>query len=304
MPFSVKTLFPELAQRSRLIWECDVLKSSEQIEILAALAGEKAVVRLTATDETVRPYSELAAKLDLHFQVSTVRQAQVRATGGDVYTRTVPWTDPHGQWFSVFIGGCPDKLSDAVRLETDNASDEKVGELLGYPRCCLSAYSSVQGNANWLESVLDEWDTAVMAPAVSNPLARLFSGHSFIPDFFPCSIGCPHSLRLAQRFYAVLLDMGYGSEAAAIQRELKRPIVRVGRRSLIQLAALAREGDAISFNPAELRTYGPVSAALRTEFSGGHLHLAQKNAMMASNGSRVNPRLSLIEFSSEPLRSA
>src|SRR5438128_37409 len=138
MPVPLNELLAEeLCRRSRLVWSARSLKACERLEILCVLLGTKGLVRLVADDATVQEYLALAAEMGLKGTPSRVRQAPVRLDGGDVYTQTVPWDDPRGRWFSVFLGPDEDSIEEAVRFEEAEADSASLGVLLGYPACCI-----------------------------------------------------------------------------------------------------------------------------------------------------------------------
>lgn len=260
----------ELRGRAEVVWTAASLKFCERLELLCAMAGAKSLVRLVAEDETVGTYLALAEQLGLKARPSAVRQAPVRLVAGDSYTRSVPWNDPQGRWFSVFLSTEDSVVEEAVRVESGGGDSATIGTLLGYPKCCIERYRTLSG-PEWLGAVLDEFVVSSPAPCVSNPLARLFSGDTFLPDFFPCSLYCPNAKQLGDRCRAVLQGLGYDAVADRVSQELRKRVLRIGRTVLVQFGSSWHAPDCLEFDPALIRSYGiPVDEA-RSQLRQGRL---------------------------------
>src|SRR5438445_190464 len=138
-----------LRARSEFIWTAAGLSFTERVELVCLLTGTKPLVRLIADDDTVPAYRALAKRLRVAFVVSNVRQVPVLHCGADVYTESVKWSDPRGRWFSIFMSAEAELGVAAAKAEASGANSALIGELLGYPPCCTTAYESTPDTQRW-----------------------------------------------------------------------------------------------------------------------------------------------------------
>src|SRR5262249_49323850 len=117
--------------------------------------------------------------------------------------------------------------------------DTYLGSLLGYPNCCIEAFAlawpraraTARGDVGWLLIA----DAA--SPFVgrfnwsSNVFARYFGYH--VTQHFPCRLGCPETLALAQRNLEALL--AFEPNAARLLREMLGAAVLVGANGNVAL---------------------------------------------------------------------
>ena len=123
---------------------------------------------------------------------------------------------------AVFVGRDRGALEDAVRAELDRNDAEAItslGRLLGYPRCCVSAFVETSR-----ERRASELHAAALARTTGRPRARLngldLAVFHFVP-WSPCSYECPHSLRYADAL-AERVERVRPAFVASIDRALGR----------------------------------------------------------------------------------
>ena len=131
----------------------------------------------------------------------------------------------------------------------------QIGELYGYPPCCVSQYEKIEDNPDWVGSLLqDHLRRGGSPPAVSNKLAYLFSGNSFLPDYFPCSLHCRPSEAIASRMREAALMVGLSRLVLDTDREVCRPIIVYGG-SLLRPRSYRHEGGCIRFAAGNLDVF-------------------------------------------------
>jgi hypothetical protein len=129
-----------------------------------------------------------------------------------------------------------------------------VGELLGYPSCCISAYREIVNGKLWVNQIVTQTTLAVTS-CYSNKLAYLFRGSpSFLPDYYPCSLSCEKSAKLAKTFFQAMGEFGMNELAESMKLKLLRPILYMPGL-LIQFKQISKHQDRIMFDPQQMDFY-------------------------------------------------
>jgi hypothetical protein len=195
-------------------------------EIAAAALGAKPVVRVVVLVEHVEACSGLLRALGLHVASPTCGLAIDEETSlGDRYCRHVPLTDPAAVEVAL-LASLNIELAENGRYIDENGSVRQSGELYGYPTCCIQQYETIEDNPDWVSSLLlDHLRRGGRPPAVSNKLAYLFNGKSFLPDYFPCSLHCQPSELLARQMRGAALTAGLSRLVLDTDHEVCSPII-------------------------------------------------------------------------------
>ena len=237
-------------------------------EIAAAALGAKSVVRVVVPIEHIEACSRRLRDLGLHVASPTRALAIDEETSlGDRYCRHVPLTDPAAVEVAL-IASLDIGLAENGRCIDENGSVRDSGELYGYPTCCILQYEKIDENPDWVSSLLlDHRRRGGTPPAVSNKLAYLFNGNSFLPDYFPCSLHCPSSELLATQMRATALAAGLSRLVSNTDHEVRRPIMAFAG-SLLRPRSYCDEGVGIRFEVGNLDVFplhGPAECqALQT----------------------------------------
>lgn len=256
--FSDLLRFPTLAER-------------HVFEIAAAALGAKSVVRVVLAVEHIEACSECLRALGLHVTLPTQALAIDRETSlGDRYCRHVPLDDPAAVEAALLASRDPG-LAEEGRHIDENGSVRQIGELYGYPPCCISQYEKIEENPDWVGSLLlDHFRRGGIPPAVSNKLAYLFGGNSFLPDYFPCSLHCRPSEALAKRMREAALRAGLSRLVSDTDLEVCRPII-VCAGTLLRPRSHWHEGGCIRFEVGDLDVFpwrGQAERALSQKAAG------------------------------------
>lgn len=112
----------------------------------------------------------------------------------------------------------------------DPMAARELAALYGYPECCATAYAEVQGGKPWLEVFLRGSDpTDRIRDWRGNKTAYLFPPHpTLLPEYFPCSVDCAPTARLARAYEAVLQEHGLQKLLDIIREGLMRPLLLFG----------------------------------------------------------------------------
>jgi hypothetical protein len=229
------------------------------LELLGAVEGLKAVVRLPLADEDWPVLCHYCAKLGLCVTCSRFKLATVRTTPlGDRFTTNVPWDDPRGDGFVAYVARTLTEAQEAEALDSVGDSAE-LGRLYQYPRCCLLGYAEIEAGAYWAD-LLVQRSSSSRQSLFANKLAYLFDGASLFPDYFPCSLSCPETRELGKTYDALLREYGLGELADSLHERLGRPVL-FGEGVAHQFGRAAVGDGCIRFDPGKVRTYRWSAAA-------------------------------------------
>jgi hypothetical protein len=201
------------------------------------LAGAKPRVRITVPAEelerTARHYRSAGGAVRTLDRTVTVRGKQVAVLyAAREQQAAIELRDLEAEFFRA-------QERNATR-EEQHRFDARIGELLGYPPCCVEAFCA---RARPVEGVADAF-RAARAAWLPRPYARLNNtllpmGRSLI-SFEPCAYDCAAALAVAERI-AEALDMIDTEARRALDEVLARAVLvhPSGLRAWIEIEARA-----------------------------------------------------------------
>lgn len=254
---------------------------TEFLEILALSQGLKKVARLSGLPGRLQKIGQTARQLGQNFVIAPFHLEEEFSTGlVDRFSRIVPGAPTKGQEGIVFLGG-KSYLDEALALESDACEAVSAAALYGYPECCARAYERhLQTGAKlWLNLFLENVENGASLPWQMNRAGRLFAPHlSLLPDYFPCSVRCAESSRLATLYGDLLCGQGFGPLLELARRHLARPLL-VYRGCLYWLKVERRGGNEIMASVLACHAFGGKRLAcsrLRLRQEGGELLLNER----------------------------
>jgi hypothetical protein len=175
------------------------------------------------------------------------------ATGRRVYETSTGEKNSH-----VFVSANPVLAERAAQLWDEGSSRHVVtiGELMGYPPCCVAAFAALgeRGNNAALAYV-----TAARSRALGAPFHSLLnSAVRHVIPCTPCSFGCSRAIALASRVLEALPE----KVATSLRRALARPVLYFDEARAIVFEGARVFEDAIEFDEAR---FLPPSAPLDPE---------------------------------------
>jgi hypothetical protein len=242
---------------------------AEPFEVLAFRAGLKPVVLLTVKEGEVAKVREWLT--GAHLEIQT-RQLSVGAH--DV------WQSSGGSRVEIFASKEPTLARRAAELHADpSGSLGEMGELMGYPPCCVEAFARQVDRGN---NTMNRYASAARTREPGPWPWELNDTWLKLVPFFPCSYTCEAALRFARAVAAELsleeqlarptLYLSHDNALAfggAVQSDgsVRYDSVRVtpgAARDTRRLARLATTADTVSLGPEELsfRAGGRVIASL------------------------------------------
>ena len=196
------------------------------IEFLALKVGFKNVVRLVVNETTYLIIDNLCKRhgitcLKSDFGLKLSFSTNLLDSFYEITTSDCQDSD----CFVIFCGS-KNSVSEACVIERDGCNSDETARIYGYPKCCAQNYQRIQDGEHWIIPYL----TNVSAPGpyswMNNKLAYLFQPHlTIFPDYFPCSIDCLETHRLASKYSTSMENLGLGSLLKIVKNSLTLPIL-------------------------------------------------------------------------------
>jgi hypothetical protein len=202
------------------------------LEAWALRAGLKKVAFVTVPPERV------AATLG-HFPGAHAERRERRVQVGPQDA----WDDRRGEGeprVELYLSQDPALARRAAELQASgdpSGSLSEMGDLLGYPRCCVEAFAAQDDRSNNTRNRYATFARTLGEGPWPWELNNLFA---MLAPFFPCSYECPAALAWVR---ALLLAMGREPSEAA-RAHLAQPVLYFEHGLLIVLEGEARAGQA------------------------------------------------------------
>lgn len=242
------------------------------VEFVALMQNRKKVVRLVMDSWGWIILREMLPSLGLvgdnaRFKLETTRTTRL----GDQFTIAVPWEESKDQQLLVYLANDHSYIDTAFRLE-EVPEDPALGDLLGYPKCCVTGYKEIVSGRYWVDKITEVSDPKSLS-LYANKLAYLFDGSpSLIPDYYPCSLACKSSANIGRANYLGLLAFGLKELAQTMRSKLLFPIVKINGL-ITQLGSCNMIGNDIFFDVNNLRFYNYGFSEAANLFSAGRISL-------------------------------
>ncbi len=238
--FVVETQWAEQARTtSPLEMDADIEGLPSNLEEVAFAHGDKPVLYLVVPARDVETLqSKYAGATVVRREIPLTVES---ATGRRMYESNAGESKTH-----VFLSNDAKLARRAAQLWDEGSSRNAVaiGELLGYPSCCVAAFVALgeRGNNAALTYV-----TAARSRALAVPFhAALNSTVRHVLPCTPCSFGCPRAITLAAR----VLDVLPKDVSVALRRALARPVLYFDEARAIVFEGANVKGQIIEYESA------------------------------------------------------
>lgn len=221
-------------------------------ETLALLAGIKPVVRLVLDEAGAGAVHAELRRVGLAAATSEwVLQPAYTNDLRDEYTQIGrPGEDGR---HVVAVSRSLTLAREFLGAELANAS-QTVGDLLGYPSCCVAAYERLSDQHDWVAELLAGTPEADVYPCATNRLAYLFDDRWIGFDYFPCSLQCDGTRRIFAAMRKVLQDCGLGDLANLAFSLMSAPVV-ICRGVIVQLQGTTVGPGTLAYDLARARLH-------------------------------------------------
>lgn len=194
------------------------------VELLSVSTGLRSRVLIQVPRKDEAKVSAQVARLGLHIEAARHLVGQSDPLTGEVLLTPLDALGPFvGDTWSEFWVNSGAERVDATDLFSN------PGQFLGYPMCCVRAYSRFPGIVHlfrlYLTENVDCW------PEI-NRLAAYFTPVLPIPDYFPCSLGCRAARDHVRPLLAFARTVMPREEFTASWNAMNAPLVLIGNQLL------------------------------------------------------------------------
>ena len=176
---------------------------TRSLEILYLLEDIKKAVRLDANDIELKQIRKFCNKENLHLEVSDFKVVKVIDKGKGAYAnivKKVPINYLEPGLYHIYISKDADKAKFLKLLENRN-DDKAIGELLGYPKCCVDFFMENREKQQKIQNdyILPALDNSqgFKFPFYTNYAIRYFD--ITLLSHFPHSFYCEESINIAKK---------------------------------------------------------------------------------------------------------
>jgi hypothetical protein len=225
------------------------------VETIAVIEGCKPVMRIVLNEQSVPLVKNEMKHAHLCLVESHWRLQPAYTTSlGDVYTEIASSnTGSRGQ--SV-VAVAHSSLSAKAFLHAEKDDDlEAIGEMLGYPCCCIRAYENVSKDRDWLTELLENTSSQPTYPYQANRLAYLFDEYWLGFDYFPCSLLCVETKKICDMVTELVRKYGMDSLVDQITSDMRAPIL-IHAGVVVQLRGASCNNEWISYDLSRSRLFG------------------------------------------------
>ena len=219
------------------------------LELLYLTQGVKPLVRLKLKNKQLDYIKLFCKNRSLSYNMSdykVIENVDNSKAGFSNQLTHIPLSSDNGD-FLIFISKDP-----AIKnISFSNISDDKLGQLLGYPECCINFFNRNKSlarkyNMDYVPLILK--NEQMQAPYLINNIIRYF-GYSLI-SHFPCTYHCENSIKIARKNLEIL-GKCVPDIAVMLKKKLKSLVIFTEKHGIYYSNTYKREktnyGDKIKF---------------------------------------------------------
>ncbi len=268
---------------------------AQPFEIWAFRAGVKPVVFLTVAPHEVE--STLAGIGDVACER---RERKVEIASQDRWTDRRDRGEPRVE---LYLSKDPELARRAVRLQAEadpSRAAPELGELLGYPPCCVAAFVAQSDRANNSANRYESYSRTFAGDGTtSTPWPwQLNNLHTVVAPFYPCSYRCQHALQWVDR---VLAEMTRTEPSAArrVREVLARPVLYFDHDHQLVFEGEFRDRTIHFESVAPTQTHAaPLAAAIargsQVILDDEHLRVRDRGGSVLFELQRIDPGLGFV----------
>ena len=179
---------------------------------------------------------------------------------GEEYVRWEPAEDPRPGKRIAYVA-CR-KGAALAAAEAEDAEDQaQLGELLGYPTCCVQHYLKSDEPEAWAGVLIRGLREDLAGYWQCNRLAYVLAEAAITPDYFPCSLRCQSTRRLGSEYAASMSRLGFSSLVDGSEACMRRSVVvSESRMAMLAPGQLVSdiEWDALASHPFHWEQIEPL----------------------------------------------
>jgi hypothetical protein len=215
-------------------------KLNEALEVFCVLQGVKPVTRQMINEEDFHKVFTFCENYGLHFELSSFKILK------DKELLVQPGHPSQGHYF-MYISKDKEQAQLAKFYEGVK-NDRKLGEVLGYPSCCVDFYKEHYYAASQMGdeySLFSIQNTQGKGSFLNNNLLRFF-GVSLI-SHFPCSFNCKETQQYAQQCLTMVEESNPGL-AGYLKQALKGPVISHVGTGIHPIKDFVQKGKIVRYN--------------------------------------------------------
>ncbi len=270
------------------------------VDFLSLESGLKKLIRMMVKDE--REYKELK-KFAEEFKLKIARSKyKVETKNGIFCEKTLPFNGT-GHFF-VYVSRDYDVLKKAMEYEGNDfgkKDDRKLGELLGYPECCINNFIEKEAEGR-RDFVMENWKSSGENPSYLLNFVLDFSPFHLI-SHFPCSFNCKKSKEIAGNLLEIMKKENF-LLSRETEEYLKMPVLYSKDRNFILFRGTANE-KVIKYNDffvfsSQKNTF--KESLIGNLKEGNEIEISGKNLLISRDGTKIQEykvpknNLALINF--------
>ncbi|MFH0867755.1 MAG: DUF483 domain-containing protein [Candidatus Woesearchaeota archaeon] len=224
---------------------------TRSLEILYLLNNVKQTVRLDANEAELEKIKEFCAKENLYLEVSNFKVIKIADRGKAGYSnivKKVPINYPNSGLCHIYISKDKNKAEFLKLLESRN-DDKTIGELLGYPKCCIDFFIENREKQQKLQNdyILPALNNSegFEFPFYTNYAIRYFD--IALLSHFPHNFHCEESIRIAKANLECMKKYSKGL-ADKFETMLKNPVLYTENNGVFILKDYKLDNNILKFN--------------------------------------------------------
>jgi hypothetical protein len=176
----------------QLVNYCDLGKRAI-LDIASVIEGERPLCLLHIPKYNEKKVKEGIASifLEIKHERSLLKYRDKFSRESILRSKTTVAKDDEEEWVELWISKPGIISNNLPNLE------QSTGKALSYPGCCCIKYEGQISLANHYQEYMFSLNSRSWK---INRLATIFSEAMFLPDYFPCSLSCKNSIKIAERF--------------------------------------------------------------------------------------------------------
>lgn len=237
-----------------VITEARVPLPPEPLELWAFRAGRKPVAFLT-----VRPEDEARTRAAFGEVACERRERKVLVGAQDRWTDRRDQGEPRVELYLSRDPALARRMA-ALQAEGDpTRSLTEIGELVGYPPCCVAAFAAQGDRANNTRNRYESRARTLMGAGTGQPPWpwELNNLHTVLIPFYPCSYTCEAAVDWARASFREMASV-HSQLAAEMRRCLARPVLYFDHEHQIVLHGASSEGG-VDYEAVSLPNGGSAS---------------------------------------------
>lgn len=200
--------------RAEAVWEPRVeriCKALDVLEVASVYHGlRNSAIVFRAPDELADMVPEVLKHGCVALPLS------IQGDAGTGQTQATQYVPGRPSWFRTVVTREPQAWTDVASNRLVN--DVRIGELLGYPKCCIEFYKRVWIEEDWRDLTYRMAEGGTDGPVEANMLLR-WVGLRFVRHL-PCSFRCEETVRIAREYEALGKTLGFTEEMTWLREAL------------------------------------------------------------------------------------